>query len=88
MDLGGGDLGPNPGELLSVHWCMYNDYNKMYAERKEWKLDEVKVEVDYKRDSETNTTKFTKKVEIIGDLKEEEIQRLYEISARCRFIEL
>lgn len=84
LDLGGGDLGPNPGELLSAALAACTTITiKMYAERKEWKLDEVKVEVDYKRDSETNTTKFTKKVEIIGDLKEEEIQRLYEISARC-----
>ena len=49
LDLGGGDLGPNPGELLSAALAACTTITiKMYAERKEWKLDEVKVEVEAK----------------------------------------
>lgn len=84
VNLGGSDLGPNPGELLSAALAACTSITvKMYAERKEWNLEEVIVEVDYERDAKTNTTKFIKKVELIGDLTEDEKQKLYEISARC-----
>jgi len=84
LDLDGGDLGPNPGEYLSAALAACTSITvKMYAERSGWDLKEVLVEVDYEKDSNTNTTKFIKKVELIGDLDEKEKDRLFKISQRC-----
>lgn len=84
VNVGGGDLGPNPGELLSAALATCTTITvKMYAERKGWDLEEVVVDVDYSKDKKNNITKFSKKIKFKGKLTEEELQRLYEISARC-----
>lgn len=84
IDLGGNDLGPNPGEFLSTALASCSVITmKMYAERKGWELEEAIVEVDYERDAKENTTRFTKKVELKGNLDEEQRKRLFEIAARC-----
>lgn len=84
IDLGGSDLGPNPGEFLSTALASCSVITmKMYAERKGWELEEAIVEVDYERDAKENTTRFTKKVELKGNLDEEQRKRLFEIAARC-----
>ena len=84
IDLGGNDLGPNPGEFLSTALASCSVITmKMYAERKGWELEEAIVEVDYERDAKQNTTRFTKKVELKGNLDEEQRKRLFEIAARC-----
>lgn len=84
IDLGGNDLGPNPGEFLSTALASCSVITmKMYAERKGWELEEAIVEVDYERDAKDNTTRFTKKVELKGNLDEEQRKRLFEIAARC-----
>lgn len=84
IDLGGSDLGPNPGELLSAALASCSAITmKMYASRKGWKLDEVIVDVDYERNAKENITQFIKKIEIKGDLDEDQKERLFEIASRC-----
>lgn len=84
IDLGGNDLGPNPGEFLSAALAACTTITvKMYAERKAWNLEEAIVEVDFVRDRKENVTKFTKSVELIGDLDEDQRKRLFDIAARC-----
>lgn len=84
IDLGGNDLGPNPGEFLSAALAACTTITvKMYAERKAWNLEEAIVEVDFVRDRKENITKFTKSVELIGDLDEDQRKRLFDIAARC-----
>lgn len=84
MDLGGGDLGPNPGEFISAALASCSTITmKMYANRKGWNLQEAIVEVDFERDIKTNTTTFTKKIELKGNLDEEQRKRLFEIASRC-----
>lgn len=84
IDLGGGDLGPNPGEFLSAALAACTTITmKMYAERKGWDLQEAIVNVDYERNAKENTTKFVKSVELIGKLDEDQRKRLFEIAARC-----
>ena len=84
IDLGGNDLGPNPGEYLSSALAACTTITmKMYAERKGWELEEAIVEVDYERDAKDNTTRFTKKIELKGNLDEDQKKRLFEIAARC-----
>lgn len=84
IDLGGNDLGPNPGEFLSTALAACSVITmKMYAERKGWELEEAIVDVGYERDAKENTTRFTKKVELKGNLDEKQRKRLFEIAARC-----
>lgn len=84
IEVEGGDLGPNPGELLSAALAACTVITvKMYASRKGWDLQEVIADVDFERDSKENITRFVKKLKFIGNLDEEQIKRLYDISAKC-----
>jgi len=80
----GKDLGPNPGELLSAALAACTAITmKMYAARKNWNLEEAIVHVDFERNLKENNTTFTKEIELIGDLSDEQKQRLFEIAERC-----
>ena len=91
---GGEDTGPDPYDylLMSLGSCSVITV-KMYAERKKWKLDEVFIELKHhKVDSDKSKSDSNRKVkkdiiekEIIikGDLSEEQIERLIEISEKC-----
>ena len=93
-DVGGNNLGPTPYDLLmaSLGTCTAMTL-KMYAERKKWNLDEVRVYLDHqkvhKEDSENpdepsaKVSQFTRVIELEGDLNQEERQRLLEIANRC-----
>ncbi|SFO42241.1 putative redox protein [Algoriphagus ornithinivorans] len=93
-DVGGNNLGPTPYDLLmaSLGTCTAMTL-KMYAERKKWNLDEVRVYLDHqkvhKEDSENTdepsakVSRFTRVIELEGDLNQEERQRLLEIANRC-----
>jgi len=81
---GGKNLGPSPKELLagSLAGCVAMTV-RMYADRSNWPLEEVLVDV--KIDTETNpgTTIFKKKVEFKGDLTEDQLKRLHLIAQKC-----
>ncbi|MDD3772299.1 MAG: OsmC family protein [Weeksellaceae bacterium] len=80
----GKDLGPNPGELLSAALAACTAITmKMYAARKNWNLEEAIVHVDFERNLKENNTTFIKEIELIGDLSDEQKQRLFEIAERC-----
>lgn len=84
LEVNGKDLGPNPGELLSASLAACTAITiKMYANRKGWDLDEAIVYVDFKRNIKEDSTSFTKEVQLIGDLSNEQKQRLLEIGNRC-----
>jgi len=84
IGIGGKDLGPNPGELLSAALAACAAATmKMYADRKGWKLDEASVEVDFENNRKENHTVFTKTVQLTGDLDEEQQARLHEIAGKC-----
>ncbi len=92
--IGGDDLGFSPYELLnaSLGACTAMTI-KMYAERKGWALKEVFVYLSYARkhaeDVKLDNGKMgmvnhiAKKIELIGDLNEEQRRRLIEIAAKC-----
>ena len=94
LDKGGTNLAPNPYELLlaSLGACTSMTL-KMYAGRKEWPLEAVRVTLRHSRvhakdceDCEKETGMIDlidKKLEVRGDLSEEQRDRLLEISARC-----
>lgn len=84
IDENGQDLGPKPTELLNAALSACTAITmKMYAARKGWDLQEAIVEIDFVRDIKNGVTTFSKKIELFGNLDEEQKQRIYEIGAKC-----
>ena len=94
LEKGGTNLGPNPYELLLAGLGACTSMTlRMYAGRKEWPLDSVRVTLRHDRvhakdceDCERDTGMIDvidKKLELQGDLTEEQRQRLLDISAKC-----
>jgi putative redox protein len=92
--LGGADLGPTPyGLLLASLGACTSITLRMYANRKQWPLDEVKIHLQHEKkhlqDSEDYQSgkgkldHITKEIELIGDLTDEQRARLLEIADRC-----
>jgi putative redox protein len=94
LDKGGTNLAPNPYELLLAGLGACTSMTlKMYASRKEWPLDAVRVTLRHDRvhakdcedcDKDTGMIDvIDKKLELEGDLSEEQRERLLAIAARC-----
>lgn len=86
QNVGGDDLGLSPFELLqSALGACTNMTLKLYAERKKWNLKEVYTHMSYVRDTIDNEKieTITKKIELEGDLTDDQKQRLLEIAAKC-----
>lgn len=81
---GGGNEGMNPHEILAsaLGACTCATV-RMYADRKEWKLEGINVTLNLTRDEEKNTTTITRDIEFIGDLTQEERDRLLAIANKC-----
>lgn len=79
LDKGGTDLGMSPLELLesSLAACVAITV-RMYADRKQWPLEQINVDVSLQQDQS-----FEKKVEFIGDLTDDQIERLKDIADKC-----
>lgn len=93
-DAGGADMGFSPYELLNAALGACTAMTlKLYAERKKWPLEEVYVylthdkrHVDDCKDNSGKTGKIDyikKKLEFVGDLTEDQKNRLVEIAALC-----
>lgn len=93
-EAGGTDEGPDPYEMLlgSLGACTSMTII-LYARRKRWPVEHVRVELDYSRvhvkdceDCEEKDVKldyFRKRVTVRGPLSEGQRTRLEEISRRC-----
>lgn len=81
---GGANMGAKPKELLaaSLAGCVAMTV-RMYADRSNWPLEEVDVEVEIDTESDPGTTIFRKRVDFKGDLTEEQIKRLHLIATKC-----
>ncbi|WP_026969776.1 bifunctional alpha/beta hydrolase/OsmC family protein [Algoriphagus terrigena] len=93
--VGGKNLGPTPYDLLmaSLGTCTAMTL-KMYADRKGWVLKEINVYLNHERvhqqdsesvDSSQNAmlSKFTRWLEVKGDVTEEMKQKMLEIADKC-----
>jgi putative redox protein len=87
-DVGGKDAGPAPFELLlaSLGACTSMTV-RMYADRKEWPLERLTVDLTHAREKTdepgVHLERFTRDIRIEGDLDDEQRARLIEIAERC-----
>jgi putative redox protein len=92
--IGGDDFGPSPYEYLSASLVACTAMTlKMYAERKQWDLQEVFVYVSHSRkhsddlgielEKPTFLDHMSKKIRVIGNLDDKQKQRLKEIASKC-----
>tara|TARA_R110002020_G_scaffold81120_1_gene201801 strand:- start:42 stop:434 length:393 start_codon:yes stop_codon:yes gene_type:complete len=83
-DLGGGNLGFTPTELLesSLAACTAMTI-RMYADRKGWDLEKVEVKVGFKRNMVSGEVTFVKEIQLFGNLLSEERGKLLEMGSKC-----
>ncbi len=92
--VGGKNMGPTPYDLLSAALGACTSMTlRMYADRKKWDLKEVWVNVQHGKthsedceNCESKSAKvdeFKREIELIGELDQEQKDRLLEIADRC-----
>jgi putative redox protein len=81
---GGKDLGFEPKELLASSLAACTSITlQMYANRKEWNLTDVKVEVSFDTDPAENKSKIIRNIQLFGDLDNDQKTRLLNIADKC-----
>ena len=94
ISVGGNDFGPSPYQYVYAGLAACTTITlKMYADRKQWDLQEVFVYISHskKKNTELNIPMekptridfITKKLKFVGNLTDEQKQRLKEIAAKC-----
>ena len=81
---GGSDEGMNPYEILAsaLGACTCATL-RMYADRKEMPLEGVEVIITLARDEEKNVTNIHRDITLLGDLAQEDRDRLLQIANKC-----
>jgi len=86
IELDGKDLGPSPFDLLqaSLGTCTAITL-KMYVDRKEWEVEEIKVIVKLNQEREGTTihSHFEQEIEVVGNLDEKQRERILLIAKKC-----
>ncbi|WP_460217764.1 bifunctional alpha/beta hydrolase/OsmC family protein [Psychroserpens sp. MEBiC05023] len=92
--VGGDDFGPSPYDFLSAGLAACTVMTlKLYAERKQWDLQEVYAHITYSKkhsddlmidvEKPTRIDHLSKKLTFIGNLDDSQRQRLKEIASKC-----
>lgn len=79
---GGQDKGFNPFELLASSLASCSCITlKMYANRKQWNIDQIQVAVTIT--SDLNQTNFERNISFVGEIDDEQKKRLLVIANSC-----
>ncbi len=92
--MGGGNQGPDPYEmLLAALGACTSMTVRMYANHKQWPLDDIKVELSHNREHCQDSADCEKEgqqidvlernITLFGDLTEDQRQRLLKIAGKC-----
>lgn len=84
-DDGGDGLGPNPTRLVEAALAACSAMTmRMYALRKGWSLDALKVVVSRARDEDAHLARVLEKsITVSGDIDQAQRERLHEIAGKC-----
>lgn len=83
IDLGGKDLGFAPGQLLTASLGSCTSITlRMYADRKEWNVEEISVKVTLNNEDKNNPI-LMRIIEIKANLDEQQKSRLLTIANAC-----
>ena len=94
LDVGGVDIGPNPHELLMASLGACTSITvQMYAQRKQWNLRSVHIELAHERvlaadNAASDSTvemvdQLEMRISLVGDLSEDQRNRLFVMANRC-----
>ncbi|WP_413513002.1 OsmC family protein [Myroides odoratus] len=85
IDMGGGDTGLNPFELLASALASCTAATlRMYINRKNWEVDEISVVVEMIEDKLNKQTHFKREIHFKGGILDEDQQkRLLVIAEKC-----
>jgi uncharacterized OsmC-like protein len=85
--VGGDDYGPSPFEMLMAALGACTSMTvRMYANRKEWPLEDIRVSLTHRRESRDAVTVdiFHREIRFMGDLlTDEQRQRMLDIANKC-----
>jgi len=84
IGIGGLGSGPNPYDLLSaaLGTCSVMTM-RLYASRKKWPLERIRVKVMHLRSGLDATDTFSQEIQFQGSLSDEQQQKLLEIVSQC-----
>jgi putative redox protein len=81
---GGADRGPKPTELLAAALASCTAITiEMYADRKEWDLGQVEVNVNFTEATASEPPKFGIQIKVEAELDEEQRERILVIAGKC-----
>ena len=81
---GGDDAGPSPQELLAASLASCTAITmEMYAKRKGWNIEGVRVDCEYTPAERGHPTQFKLVMKMPADLPEDQVERLSVIAAKC-----
>jgi putative redox protein len=81
---GGSDRGPKPTELLAAALASCTAITiEMYADRKEWELGEVEVNVNFTEASASDPPSFGVQIKVQAELDENQRERILVIAGKC-----
>jgi putative redox protein len=82
-EAGGTDTGPRPTELLGMSLASCTAITiEMYADRKDWDVGAMEVEVNYQIDPKA-ISRFEVVLKLPATLAEDQVERLRTIAGRC-----